>query len=119
LEPAAQLAAPPTPAEMRWDNRAMPTQAQPMAVRQGPAPLVYLLESPANVRVVDEARGVTLTAAPVPRRTVIRIDERNGVVFGQETVSPGPLPAGGRYVIYLDPTGKDYSRQGTYQPRPR
>jgi hypothetical protein len=48
----------------------------------------------------------------------VRVEARTGVVFGRETLVPGPLDKGHRYVIYRDPTGPNMARQGTFQVRP-
>lgn len=102
-----------------WRSTPLPSRAEPTAVKQGPAPLVYLVEGGAVIRVHDVDAKRDLARAFVPARAIVRVDARNGVVYGDETVAPGPLPEGRRYVIYVDPAGENVARQGTVQPRPR
>jgi hypothetical protein len=87
--------------------------ARPVPVKEGPAPLVYLTEQGVTVRVVDSASQRTLAETAVPARTIVRVDNRNGVVAGRLTLVPGPLPAGRRYAIMVVPQGESVSRTGT------
>ena len=102
-----------------WQSRPLPSMAQPTAVRQGPAPLVYLVETGALIRVRDETDKTDLAQAHAPGRSIVRVDSRRGVIYGDRTLLPGPLPADHRYVIFVDPTGENVARQGVVQPRPR
>jgi len=58
------------------------------------------------------------TLKPVALRAIVRVDPRRGVIYGDEVVYPGPLPEGGRYVVFVEPGGDNVARQGTFQPRP-
>jgi hypothetical protein len=97
----------------------LPSRAEPTVVRQGPAPLVYLVEATALVRVRDEDAKLDLARSYAAGRSFVRVDARRGVIYGEDTLVPGPLPADHRYTIYVDPTGENVARQGTFQPRPR
>jgi hypothetical protein len=92
--------------------------AAPMAVKAGTPPLVYLVESAQMVQVVDETAGVIIAESPVRRQSILRVDERNGVIAGKDQLFAGPLPAGRRYGIYVVPDGENVSRAGRYMPRP-
>ena len=97
----------------------LPSRAEPTIVKQGSAPLVYLVEAPVIVRVRDEDAKVDLARAFAAGRSIVRVDARRGVIYGEATLVPGPLPSDHRYTIYVDPTGENVARQGTFQPRPR
>jgi hypothetical protein len=107
---AVWLSSPPTPAT---------PAVQPMPVKEGEAPLAYWLESGAVVRVADVQEKLDVARGFVPGRSIVRVDARNGVVFGRETVYPGPLRDGRRYVIYVEPDRRNVSRHEVVQPRPR
>ena len=102
-----------------WQSTPLPARAEPTPVKEGPAPLVYLVEGGAMIRVRDVSANRDLARSFVPARAIVRVDGRRGVVYGDDTVSAGPLPEGRRYVIFVDPTGENVARQGTVQPRPR
>ena len=104
-----------------WNTAALGVRSDPVAVKEGPVPLYYLVETPGAFRVHDLTDGRDLARANAAGRSIVRVDGRTGVVFGGETLVPGPLNKGHRYVIYRDPTGPNMARQGTFQvpPPPR
>jgi hypothetical protein len=120
-EPVAEALAAPPQREMAWEERPLggvaSFAARPMPVTEGPAPLVYLTEQGVTVRVVDRGNERTLAEAAVPGRTIVRVDNRTGVVAGRQTLVPGPLPAGRRYAILIVPQGESVSRTGTMRER--
>ena len=101
-----------------WQSTPLPAHAEPTAVKEGVAPLVYLVEGGAMIRVRDVSANRDLARSFVPGRTIVRVDGRRGVIYGSDTVFAGPLPEGRRYVILVDPTGENVARQGTVQPGP-
>jgi hypothetical protein len=117
VQAQAQAQAPPQASG--WATTPLPGGAGPVVVKQGPVPLVYLVESGGVFRVHDETDHKDLARAEALGRTIIRVDARAGIAIGRETLVSGPLPADHRYVIYFDPSGPNYSRQGTFQPRPK
>ena len=96
----------------------------PMAIREGGTPLVYLADMAGTYRVVERMGGGgiggggerVLAQGRVGPRTIVRVDARNGVVFGRQTLLAGPLPAGRRYAILMVPDGESVSRTGVSQP---
>jgi hypothetical protein len=103
-----------------WNTTPLAVASEPVAVKEGPAPLFYLVETPGVFRVHDLTEGKDLARADAAGRSIVRVDGRTGVVFGHETLVPGPINTEHRYVIYRDPTGPSMSRQGTFQvPPPR
>jgi hypothetical protein len=101
-----------------WHSTPLPARAEPTAVKEGAAPLVYLVEGGALIRVRDASANRDLARSFVPARAIVRVDGRQGVIYGQDTVFAGPLPEGHRYVIFVDPTGENVARQGTVRPPP-
>ena len=102
-----------------WQSTPLPSYAEPTVVKEGAAPLVYMVEGGAVIRVRDLAGNRDLSQAFVPGRSIVRVDARRGVIYGDQTVFAGPLPDGGRYQIVVDPAGENVARQGTFQPTPR
>lgn len=118
-EPAADRPGePPEKMELAWEERDIPGAAAsaPVMIKEGPAPLLYLSEMAATLRVVDRSGEQVLAEAAVGPRTIVRVDPRGGVVFGGRTLWAGPLPGGRRYAIYVLPGGDNVSRTGVSQP---
>ena len=88
-------------------------QQTAVAVVQGPTPLVHIFQLGASIRVVDLTSGARLLSIAVGDRTLVRIDDRKGVVVGSDNAYPGPLPPGRLYGIYVDPTTPNTLRQRT------
>jgi hypothetical protein len=68
----------------------------------GPAPLNYMLGSGGDIRVVDLDTGLNIASTNAPPQSVITVQETTGVSVANKTVTPGPLPKGHRYEIWLD-----------------
>jgi hypothetical protein len=109
----------PQPATMQSQTQELPVDTKPTLVKQGPAPLVYIVETPGSVAVVDLNTQQRLASAPVPARTIVRVESRSGVIFGEQHVSPGPLPADHQYGIYLETDQVNQVRNETVMPGPR
>jgi hypothetical protein len=92
-------------------------QQAPVAVTQGPTPLVYIFDFGASIRVVDLTTGQTLVTTTVSNRTLVRVDDRNGVTVGSDNVYPGKLAPGHQYAIYVDPTTPNTMRHGVGPPQ--
>jgi hypothetical protein len=109
----------PPPTTTQTSSTPLPVDVQPTLVKRGLAPLVYIVETAANVSVVDLDTGQRLAGAPVGARTIVRIEARTGVVFGEQRVAPGPLPADHQYGIYVESGQASEIRQETVSPAPR
>ena len=107
-------------AEMRthWDQQPLNFQQEPTAVAQGPSPLAFIFIAGGPVRVVDLTANIQVASTVVESQTLVRVDDRNGVIAGKETIAPGPLPAGHQYAIYADPTTTNVIRHGVGPPAP-
>ena len=116
-----QTAAAPTRQDFAsaWHSTPLPANPQPTPVKQGAAPLVYLVEGGATIRVHDLSSKLDLASGYVPARSIVRVDARRGVIYGDQVVFAGPLSDDGRYVIFVEPAGENVARQGVFQPRPR
>ena len=94
----------------------VPRRAGPIVVKEGQAPLAYIVEAAGTVRVGDRTDGRDLAAARVPARTLVRVDAANGVIFGREQLMRGPLPADHAYIIYLEPDEANVIRRTRIGP---
>ena len=102
--------------QSKWEEQPTGIKQEPVVVTQGPTPLIHLFDIGGPIRIIDLTSKSQLAAATVPDRTLVRIDDRNGVTIGQQKLIPGPLPAGHNYGIYLDPTTANVYRQGFGTP---
>jgi len=99
--------APPAPVVMQKEEQMTFQQQQARhPAREGRLPLVYLLESPANVEVVDADDGSVIARANLSERSIISIDATNGVRGGPQQLANGPLAAQHTYQIFVT-TGTD------------
>ena len=106
----------PPPTTTQTSSTPLPVTVQPTLVKRGLAPLVYLVESPAIVSVVDLNSDQRLASGPVGARTIVRIEPRTGVVFGEQSVAPGPLPPDHQYGIYVESGQGSEIRNETVEP---
>ena len=110
----------PRPVELQWKDQPLTGiaggVATPVTVKEGTAPLVYLTELPQVVQVVDRTANKVLGQTDVPGRTIVRVDERLGVIAGKEAMFVGPLEKSHRYEILVVPQGTATVRSGQYQP---
>lgn len=95
----------------QYEETPLRVQQQPVAVAQGPAPLVHIFDIGCPIRVVDLTDNSQLATATVPDQTLVTIDARRGVMVGRDNVAPGPLPEGHRFAIYVDPTTDNVFRR--------
>jgi hypothetical protein len=94
-----------------WREKSVALPQPQTSVAQGPAPLVYLLDIGAPIRVVDMTSSAVIAQATAPNGSIIRVDPRRGVMVGSQNVLPGPLPADHRYEILIEPTTPGVMRQ--------
>jgi hypothetical protein len=102
--------------EAYWQETPLRVAQDPVCVVQGPTPLVHIFDIGGPIRVVDLTAQRPLIAMEVRDRTLVRVDDRNGVTFGSDNVVPGPLVAGHLYGIYADPTTDNIMRHGIGPP---
>jgi hypothetical protein len=92
----------PTPIIERTDTEFHPPAAPNLPVKQGPPPLVYMVEAGGAIRVVETETGATVAEVVAPPGSIVSIDEKAGVRIGQEWIVKGPLVAGRTYQIFLE-----------------
>jgi len=94
----------PPPTTSTTEQRPLPIRANPTLVKQGPTPLVYLVETgdPIFVVVTDLTTGVNLARVACAGRTIVRVESRNGVYVGTKQALAGPLPSAHSYGIYIE-----------------
>jgi hypothetical protein len=113
---AGQVPEVPRPQES-WSQEPVSVPPQQVAaVKQGSAPLLYMVESAAVVRVADLTSGQDLLRMPVTARTVVAVDSSAGVRVGSATMKLGPLPAGHVYGIFLESAETNVLRRGSIRP---
>src|SRR5688500_14888250 len=100
----------------KWDETPVSIPQQPVAVKQGATPLAHIFIAAGPIRVVDLTANVQVAAMTVDSQTLVRIDDRHGVIAGGKTITPGPLPVGHQYAIYADPTTDNVIRRGVGPP---
>lgn len=113
-----RLDGPPEKVELAWEERPIAgvPRSEPVMIKQGPAPLLYLSDMAATLQVVDQTGDRVLAEAHVGPRTIVIVDTQRGVVFGGRTLVAGPLAGRRRYAIYLVPQGDSFTRTGVSQP---
>jgi hypothetical protein len=75
---------------------------QPVAVVEGPPPVVYQALTSGPFHVSDTTTGGTVASGVAQHMDIVRVDTR-GVFIGQDRIASGPLPADHHYTIYVDP----------------
>ena len=81
-----------------------------------PPPRLQAVAAAYAPELADLTADIRIATGVVGDRTLVRIDDRHGVIFGKDTITPGPLPAGHRYAIYADPSTENVFRQGIGPP---
>jgi hypothetical protein len=119
-EPMAEA---PAPQELTWTEEPLGgiagRGASPVPVKEGATPLVYLADRTQAVRVVDRTTGRVLGDVTVDARTIVRVDDRNGVLAGKQVLFAGPLEKGHRYAIVVVPPNENVTRFGRFTPVPQ
>jgi hypothetical protein len=96
----------------------LPTPPAPdLPVKQGSAPLAYLVESATSVRVANMETGQTLAQASAPAGSIVSVDTTAGVSIAGQLLVKGPLPQA-TFGIYLDnPTENQIRSKWIYPGR--
>jgi hypothetical protein len=82
-------------------NQALTPPRRILPVKEGLLPLVYLVESATNVRVVDVQTGAILCDVPAKTRQIVSVSGQGGILVGDVQVRPGPLPGNRTFAIYV------------------
>ncbi|MCS7033310.1 MAG: hypothetical protein NZ561_04850 [Phycisphaerae bacterium] len=93
---------------------AVPPQEQ-RPVKAGSLPLVYLLEHPGDIRVINATTGVVVASTRAGGRTILKIDA-DGVSLGGRRIRSGPLDRSHRFEIYLSYPSENI-RRTTFERR--
>src|SRR2546423_13458194 len=97
----------PTPVIERTEGSFRPPPAPNLPVKQGPAPLAYIVEAGGPVRIVEAETGATGAEAIAPPRSIVSIDQQTGVRVGNELLVKGPLIAGRTDQTFLGSPDED------------
>ncbi|MEO6436446.1 MAG: hypothetical protein ABIP55_11905 [Tepidisphaeraceae bacterium] len=100
----------------KWDEMPVSLPQEPTSVVQGKMPLAHIFDIGGPIVVTDLTTQAHLVRADVPDRTLVRVDERNGIIFGKDQMFPGPLAADHEYGIFALPTTPGVIRQGIGVP---
>jgi hypothetical protein len=84
--------------------------------KEGRPPLVYMLESPAQVQVIDAQDGSVVAQAALLARAIISVDSANGVRAGAQQLAPGPIPGQHVYQIFVTTGTENEYRTGLIRP---
>src|SRR5690349_16804473 len=87
----------PTPVIERTEGSFRPPPAPNLPIKQGPAPLAYIVEAGGTIRIADAETGATIAEAVAAPRSIVSIDEQAGVRVGNDLIIKGPLVAGKTY----------------------
>ena len=87
-------------------------------VRAGKLPLVYLVETPTTVRIVDKTNSSEMLLLPVQGKTTISLTESGGLRVGGTPMRFANLPGDHEYEIYLQNSvaNPNVFRTGTVRP---
>src|SRR5436190_24368232 len=69
----------PTPVIERTEGSFRPPPAPNLPVKQGPAPLAYIVEAGGTIRIVEAETGATVGEAIAAPRSIVSVDEQAGV----------------------------------------
>jgi hypothetical protein len=108
-------ASPPPPVVVTQDTP-LPPPAPSLPVKQGPAPLAYIVESAGIVRVVEVETGRTIGQVNATIGSIVSVDETAGVRVGKTVLMPGPLAGGRTYQIFVDHPGENIFRSEEVLP---
>jgi hypothetical protein len=86
----------------RTESSVHPPPAPNLPVKQGPAPLAYIVEAGGAIRIAEAETGATVAEATAAPRSIVSIDEQAGVRVGNDLLVKGPLIAGKTYQIFLE-----------------
>jgi hypothetical protein len=87
--------------------------------KEGRPPLVYMLESPAQVQVVDSYDGAVLASATLTARSIISVDSAAGIRASGQQLSPGPIAGQHVYQIFVITGTENEYRTGLIRPAPQ
>ena len=103
--------------QVNWTTQAIPVPAAPvLPVKEGPSPLIYLVESATIVRITDTSSGEELLRMPMGARTIVSVNQETGVRVGSAIMKKGPLADGHRYAIFLESNERNTIRSGSIRP---
>ena len=118
LKPLPQTAPPPIVVRRQEELKfAEPQTRHP--IKEGRPPLYYMLESAAQVEVVDAADGSVIAQAGLPERAIVSVDSADGIRAGGEQLAPGPISGQRIFQIFVTTGHQNFYRTELVVPRPK
>jgi hypothetical protein len=114
--PASFPSSAPAPVIEQTVGSFRPPPAPALPVKQGPAPLAYIVETGGTVRIADADSGVTLAEEVASPASIVSVDEQAGIRVGQDLLVKGPLAGGRTYQIFLENPTENEFRNETIVP---
>src|SRR5438045_5513296 len=74
----------PTPVIERTEGSFRPPPAPNLPVKQGPAPLAYIVEAGGMIRIAEAETGATVAEAIAAPRSIVSIEQQGGVRGGKD-----------------------------------
>ena len=90
---------PPSTQEITETPIVVPIESHP--AKSGPLPLVYLMEHPGEIKIVDATTGATVLQTRAGGRTIISLSADRGIVIGSKPMPGARLDPMHEYEIYL------------------
>jgi hypothetical protein len=87
-------------------------------VAEGLSPVVFQVQQPAVVHVLDLTNGQEIASASVSRGEIISVSEDSGAFAGKRRLAAGPFAPGHKYGISLDADTRQSWQTRTEAPRP-
>jgi len=106
----------PTPEQQWVETPIAVPQQEARPVKEGFAPLIYMVETDQIVRIVDVTANVDLLTMPVMARQIVSVNPDVGVQISGATMRMGSLPRDHRYAIYLQNNQQNIMRVGKIRP---
>jgi hypothetical protein len=93
-------------------------QPKSVLVAQGLSPVVFQVQVPAVVHVLDLTNGQEIASASVNRGEIISVSEDSGAFVGKRRLAAGPFAPGHKYGITLDTDTRQSWQTRTEAPHP-
>ena len=94
-----------------WAHRTPPQAAEhptSMVVAQGASPLVFQVQEPCTVHIIDATTGAEVASGAAKKQGLVYVSEETGAFINGDRVAPGPFNPGHQSAISGE-VGRDES----------